>query len=214
MKAKIAILFLITALQSFAQAPASDRETIIADQSDSNSTLGHFTWGADLGTSIDMTANDMSSIDLTGYFGYKGAWIRFAGIGAGINSMISNSSRNYPIYAMLRTSFSPTPQLCFLDLRAGISVNNISTLPSQTGFYGSIGIGFTLAKGKKFSSHVILSYNYLPLRPVTVTYTKEMEVIGAEHSDETTPKFETVSVTDRISLPDIHYAALRIGCSF
>lgn len=149
------------------------------------SRLGHFAWGIDGGSSVDITCNDMTTIDLHAYFGYKGPWLNFLGAGAGINAMINNGSRCYPVYMMLRTSFCRQPQLCFLDLRAGVSFNSIMDNKSQTDFYGTLGVGFNLATGRKFSSHLIVSYNYMPLRHVET--------------------FDT---------PDLHYAAIRIGCSF
>lgn len=176
------------------------------------SNLGHFTWGADLGSSVDLTANDMTSIDIHGCFGYKGHWLKFAGVGAGINTMMSNASRCYPVYALLRTSFSSRPKLCFLDLRLGISINNILNYSSQTDFYGSIGLGVTLAKGKKFSSHLIISYNFLPTRPYTI-------LTEAPVTDSPGEVFEgdpvaTTTIATHHSFPDLHFAAVRIGCSF
>lgn len=130
------------------------------------SRLGHFAWGIDAGSSVDITCNDMTTIDLHAYFGYKGPWLNFLGAGAGINAMINNGSRCYPVYMMLRTSFCRQPQLCFLDLRAGVSFNSIMDNKSQTDFYGTLGVGLNLATGRKFSSHLIVSYNYMPLRHV------------------------------------------------
>ena len=37
-----------------------------------------FAWGADLGSSIDMSANDMSSIDLSLAFGMRRGWIELS----------------------------------------------------------------------------------------------------------------------------------------
>lgn len=189
-------------------SPAMAPEATVNPDSD----LGHFTWGADLGSSVDLTANDMTSIDLHGYFGYKGQWIRFAGVGAGINSMIGNSSRCYPLYTMFRTSFSSLPQLCFLDLRLGVSINNILNFSSQTDFYGSIGLGVTLAKGRKFSSHIIVSYNFMPIRPYTVYTEVPVTDSPGEEFEGETPAMTTVA--SKYSFPDLHFAAIRIGCSF
>ncbi len=176
------------------------------------SNLGHFTWGADLGSSVDLTANDMTSIDITGYFGYKNRWLRFLGIGAGINSMLGNASRCYPIYAMLRTSFSSRPQLCFLDLRGGISVNNILNYSSQTDFYGSVGLGITLAKGKKFSSHIIVSYNFSPIRPYIIR--TEVPVTDSPGEVFEGDPIQTTTIESSVSFPDLHFASIRIGCAF
>lgn len=176
------------------------------------STLGHFTWGADLGSSVDLTGNDMTSLDIHGCFGYKGPGVRLAGIGAGINSMMNNASRCYPVYAILRTSFTREPQLCFLDLRLGVSFNNILNYKSQTDFYGTIGAGITLAKGKKFSSHIIVSYNFMPIRPFKVYQTDNTPGRPSEDFEDT-PASPSTTVS-RISFPDLHFAAIRIGCSF
>lgn len=201
------------------QAPADSVLFVIPQENlateakvDKESTLGHFTWGADLGSSVDLTANDMTSIDLTGYFGYKNNWLRFLGVGASINSMLGNASRCYPLYAMLRTSFSSRPQLCFLDLRGGVSVNNILNHKSQTGLYGSIGLGITLAKGKKFSSHIIVSYTYIPTHPYTVlTEVPVTDSPGEVFEGDPTP---TTTIETRVSFPDLHFASIRIGCAF
>lgn len=189
-------------------SPAMAPEATVNPDSD----LGHFTWGADLGSSVDLTANDMTSVDLHGYFGYKGHWVRFAGVGAGINSMLGNASRCYPLYAMFRTSFSSQPQLCFLDLRLGASINNILNFSSQTNFYGSLGLGVTLAKGKKFSSHIIVSYNFMPTRPYTVYSEVPVTDSPGEVFEGETPA--TTTVASKYSFPDLHFAAIRIGCSF
>lgn len=178
--------------------------------------LGHFTWGVDAGSSVDLTANDMTSVNIDGYFGYKGSWLRFLGVGASIHTMISNSSRCYPVYGMLRTSFSKQNQLCFMDLRAGISFNNILTYPSRKDFYGTIGVGFTLAHGRKFSSHIILSYEFMPVgsytlfREVEETTAVPGEVFEGEESTTTSTRLEPY----RQTFPNLHYASIRIGCSF
>jgi hypothetical protein len=179
---------------------------------DPNYNLGHFTWGADLGSAIDLSANDMTSIDLHGYFGYKDRWLRFLGVGAGVNSMISNQSRCYPVYAMVRTSFSSKPQLCFLDARIGLSFNNIMAYQSQTDFYGTIGIGITLAKGRKFSSHIILSYTFMPLQPFYTAH--EVPITDSPGELFEGEEIKTVTSYEQEIFPDMHFASIRIGCSF
>lgn len=126
-------------------------------------SYSHFSWGADIGSSIDMTSQDMAAFDICAHFGYKSHFVRFAGIGAGIKSMVSNSSRSYPIYALFRSGFSSKPTLCFLDLKVGVSISDLHNTYSHTGLYGAIGLGFTLAKGKNFSSHITVGYEFIPL---------------------------------------------------
>lgn len=123
----------------------------------------HFSWGADAGSSVDMSATGMSAIDLNINVGYKGSYVRFLGLGAGITTMIENSSRLYPIYAQFRSSFAKRPRFCFLDLRAGAAFCNINDFATQVDFYGSLGLGITLAHSRRFSSHIILAYTFVPL---------------------------------------------------
>ena len=119
--------------------------TKAANNETNSMPIGNFTWGADIGSSIDISGNDMSSIDIDAYFGYKNAVIRTLGIGAGIKSAIGNSYTAIPVYAILRTSFTSKPTLCFLDLRLGYSFNTLTDDVNQNSFYGSAGLGFNLS---------------------------------------------------------------------
>ncbi|MCM1484560.1 MAG: hypothetical protein NC043_09515 [Muribaculaceae bacterium] len=122
--------------------------------------FSHFVWGAEAGGSIDMTTNDMSTLNLDAFFGYTNKWLNVAGVGAGIHMMVSNSCRSFPVYALLRTSFSSKPKLCFLDLRGGCVINNVDYDTTRTRLYLSPGVGFNLARGRSFTSYVTLSYEY------------------------------------------------------
>ena len=154
-----------------------------------DSRKGKFCWGLDAGSAIDMTGSDMSAVDLSGYFGYSGGYMRFAGAGAGIDMMVSSGSNVYPLYAIIRTDFSKRNRLVFMDLRGGVAFCNIEDFAQQCNPYGSLGVGVTLAKGKTFSSHVILSYNYTRLNDV--------------------------KTEERVfKLSDLQYACIRIGISF
>lgn len=128
----------------------------------------HFAWGAEIGGAADLTSNDMSTVNLDAYFGYRNSWIETIGIGAEVNMMLSNSVRAFPVYAMFRTSFSKRPQLLFMDLRAGVVFNNISTSSQQTSAYVSPGIGVNLAGGSTFQSYITLSYVYNGIDPFTL----------------------------------------------
>lgn len=120
-----------------------------------------FAWGGDVGSSIDMSEHNMSSLNISANFGMRWRWIRFFGVGAEAAAMVSSSYRSYPLYGIFRTDFSNRRQLLFADLRGGISLNYFEDNTSYTGIYGSAGMGITLAKGKNFSSHLILSYTYI-----------------------------------------------------
>lgn len=133
---------------------AADSEPDVA------SDKGVFAWGAEIGPSIDMGGDDMSTLNLHACFGYRNGWLKFAGIGAGIDVMMSNSSRSFPIYAIVRSSFSTKPKLLFGDLRVGIAYNQTAGIPDRANFYISPGLGIELARGRTFSSHLVLSYSY------------------------------------------------------
>ena len=181
--------YMATALSLlFCSAIATASETASADQG-KGIEHSHFAWGASIGSSIDMSGNDMSSIDLSAYFGYKGAGIQMAGIGASIDMAVNNGSRIFPVYAILRTNFRKRPSRCFMEAKAGCAFNNLYDHETQQGFYGSLGAGVNLATGRTFRSYVLLSYVYNHLRPY-----------GTE--EKTT------------SLSDLHLASISIGVSF
>ena len=138
----------------------------ITDPFISNGLLGHFTWGVDISSGVDLTSHDMTMTSLSACFGYKGSYFRFAGIGAEIISMMNNSSRCYPVYAMMRTSFTRNKSLCFLQAKAGITLNYLLDYKRQDNLYASLGIGFTLAHSRKFSSHAIIGAVVMPLKKV------------------------------------------------
>ena len=121
----------------------------------------HFAWGAEVGSTIDMSGNEMSSIDINAAFGLSYKWLSFAGIGAGANIMVSNSCHTYPIYAVLRTDFSKLVKVMFIDLRGGIALNYLDENICQTGGYISPSIGFNLASGATFRSYITVGYTYI-----------------------------------------------------
>lgn len=131
-----------------------------------------------------MTTHDMTNFSIGAEFGYKNRWLRFVGVGASIMSMMNNSSRCYPVYAMVRTSFSKYHKLCFLELRGGVSFNSILDSSHATGAYGSAGIGITMAHGRTFSSHVVLRAEVMPIKAsysdpsLDFSYTLALACIG------------------------------------
>lgn len=148
-----------------------------------------FTWGADVGGAIDMTGNDMSTINFDAAFGYRRGIVDFVGVGAGINMMVSNSNRSFPVYALIRSNFVTRPTLCFFESRIGCAFNNVADDQSQTSLYLSPGVGFNLAVSKHFKSYIVVSYVYNGMK----------------------------SYTDSESFHDIHglhSACVRLGISF
>ncbi len=154
-----------------------------------------FAWGAAFAGEVDMSGYDQSSIGMDGYFGMSVPGIQMLGLGIGMQVPVSDSQRRIPMFFIARTSFSTRPTLCFMDVRAGISSNDVGHEQWQTGEYASLGLGFNLARGKKFSSHLILSYSYYGRKPFHLD-------IG-EYED---PLY--------IRIRDLHLVTLRLGLSF
>jgi len=127
----------------------------------------HFTWGADIGSSIDLAGEDMSTFDIDVYFGYKGSWVRTAAVGAGIHKAFGNQYTFVPVYGMFRSSFRSRPSLLFFEMKLGYSFNTLSDSGSFGGAYGSVGLGINLAMSKRLQSHLILSYGYFTLNRAT-----------------------------------------------
>lgn len=128
----------------------------------------HFVWGAEVGGGIDLTSNDMSSVNLDAFFGYRNSWLDIAGVGAEVNMMVSNGVRAFPIYGILRTSFSPSYKILFMDLRAGVVINNINESDQQSRLYLSPSLGINLARGASFQSYITVGYVYNGMKSVTV----------------------------------------------
>lgn len=157
-------------------------------QTDSNKPLA-FAWGASLTSSVDLTGHERSNIGMDAYFGVKSPMIQILGIGAGLNIPISNSLHTLPVYLIARSNFRHRKSLCFADVRAGVSINDVSESKKQTVSYGSLGIGINLASSAKFTSHLILAYSYFG---------------GKNYTEDDT----------LIKVPDTHMATLRLGITF
>ena len=186
----LAILCLLMPCGAFAQETHAEsiEETPAADAVKSLNP-SHITWGLDVGASIDLGGNDMSTFDAEAMFGYRNSYIQAAGIGVGVRKAFGNEYTFIPLYAMVRTSFRNKPSLFFLDARAGYSFNTIADTGSQGGFIFSVGCGINLSLYKGIKTHIIVSYNYYGLKEAT---------------DASVPYKGN----------NIDYAALRIGVSF
>ncbi|MDE7153499.1 MAG: hypothetical protein K2O00_03500 [Muribaculaceae bacterium] len=185
---KLTILLMLLMAGSVMTLSAADKESR-TDIPSHHSKKSHFAWGADLSSSIDMTGNAMTSTNIGAYFGYRNSWFHLLGIGGDIHFMMSNSSRAIPVFAIAQTSFCSRPRLCFMDARVGISMNNYESMNTQTGFYGSLGVGVNLAHSSKFASHIVVGYSFIPR--------KDFESDGA-----------------MVHLEDLHFATVRIGVCF
>lgn len=118
-----------------------------------------FTWGLDVGSSIDLTAQDMSTINGDAYFGLRTPVTEVIGVGAGIHAMVGNNSFTYPLYAIVRTSFSRKPRLVFGEIRGGVALNTFfGASGTQIAFFLNPSVGFHLATGRTFRSYLAVGY--------------------------------------------------------
>ncbi len=147
------------AMASSANPQTAEPESIFP-QSSRPLWQSHFTWGVDVGTSIDLRGNDLSTIDADVMIGYKSNFIRTLGLGAGVHRAVSQKNTFYPLYLVFRSSFRNKPSLFFFNLRAGYAFSNLGTGVSRGGPSAAIGVGINLAMSKKFQSHILLSYCY------------------------------------------------------
>lgn len=146
-------------------------------------------WGASLTSSIDMSGHDMSTVGMDAYVGMRAPLIQILGLGAGINVPVSNSMHTMPFYIMARSNFRHKPSLCFMEAKAGVSVNDIAENKKQTGAYASVGLGINLASSAKFSSHLTLAYSYFGRK---------------DYAD----------AAAIVKVPSLHMATLRLGLTF
>lgn len=136
-----------------------DREAIFQGRTHSLA-FSHFTWGAEAGSSLDMTSHDLSSFDIDVLLGYKNSFLKMAGFGAGIHRSIHAGNNFIPVYAVIRTDFRNKPSPFFMNLQAGYSFNNIDGSSSSGNFYGAIGLGINLKQSRLAKSYVIASLAY------------------------------------------------------
>lgn len=129
-------------------------------QADSKAPRKGFTWGAEVGSGIDMGGDNMSTLNISALIGYRTSWINFAGIGLGIDMMMSNSCRSFPICGIIRSSFARDPKLFFAEMRAGVAMNQATNVPDRTNLFLQPGAGIYLATGNTFASYLMLSYTY------------------------------------------------------
>ncbi|MBD5308067.1 MAG: hypothetical protein HDS15_02125 [Bacteroides sp.] len=138
-----------------------------------------FAWGADVGGAVDMGSDGMSTVNIDAYCGLKCPYLEVAGIGAGINVPVNNSTRTFPIYGIIRSSMSRTPQKVFGELRAGCVVNDRTSGKSTCDFFCSPAIGFRLAYSATYSSYIALGYIYNGMHGKGYSDSEEIDINGA-----------------------------------
>ena len=160
-KLRPSILALLLGLFCF--IPAVGATTAIPENEnikDTGPTPNKFTWGVELGSSIDLSGYDTSTFDADIILGFRTRTIRTIGIGTGIHRAFGSDNTFVPIYAIINTSFRSAPAPCFFHCKIGYSFNTIGNSPTYGDVMASIGLGFNLAMRKKFQSHIIVGYGF------------------------------------------------------
>lgn len=165
---------------------AAQQERIIID----NHPRGRFRWGADVGTTIDMTGQGVSSYDISISLGFTRKWINFLGFGAKACFAVGNSARAYPLFLNFRTNFKNRPSVVFWDAKGGVALNYPGDNRSHIGAYVATGVGFYLARSATFSSHILVGYTFRQQDPAWTP------------ADADSP------------LKDLHMATFKIGVMF
>lgn len=116
--------------------------------------------GIELGSSIDMSSHDQSTIDIDIVTGFRNRALQTLGLGTGIYRSLGSKNTFIPVYVVCNTSFVSRPTLCFMHFKAGYSFNTIGNSPTFGGSSASLGLGFNLSASRNFTSHIILSYGF------------------------------------------------------
>ena len=132
----------------------TERESIFGNSPSLDKS--HFTWGAEFGSSIDLTGHDLSTFDLDVVLGYKNPVIKTAGLGVGIHRTVQGGNIFIPIYALVRTSFTSRPSICFFNAKLGYSFNTIEDSPMFGDLCSSLGCGVNLSQSRKAKTYIIV----------------------------------------------------------
>lgn len=139
-----------------------EREAIF-DTTDRSLANSHFTWGAEIGTSIDIAGYDLSTFDLDFNIGYKNSLFNSLGVSCGVHRNFHHGTYYVPFTAMTRVNLNPNNPWGFLQFNVGYSFNTVGETKSAGAFTFGTGIGFRLAYSRRFSSHVSVGYSYMRL---------------------------------------------------
>lgn len=120
----------------------------------------HFTWGADMGSSVDLSGHNLTTVDLNINFGYASPAIQILGVSMGLHRAFGSGNTFVPVCGILRTSFRSKPSRFFFNLKAGYSFNTIQDDNFKGGFQLSTGLGIILQRSRKIQSHIILGYGF------------------------------------------------------
>lgn len=149
-----------TLLEGKITDPAAPLRESLFPKASLNLLFSHFTWGAEIGCTIDLTSQNTSTFDVDAMFGYKNDYVKMAGIGAGIHRSFGADNLFVPVYVVFRSSFRKKPSLLFFSFKGGYSFNTIAESPIYGDVSASLGLGFNLTNRKSFKSHIVISWAF------------------------------------------------------
>lgn len=138
----------------------------------------HVAWGLEVGSSVDLTGNDLSTFDAHLFGGYSNRLFQVLGVGLGIHRSIGrryNKNLFIPIYGVVRTSFRTKPSRFFFTLKSGYSFNTVHNGASKGGFLISGSGGFVLTRSRILTSYISLGYGYYHINDATV-YSQNLDL--------------------------------------
>ena len=148
------------------RADVSTESAIIVEQT--NTPSRPFAFGVETGATMDFSGTETSHFDIDIYGGYRKGFIQTLGMGIGLHPSFAYNRTLIPIYAIFRCNFTEGRSLCFADVKAGMSINELSSDTHNTGIYASAGIGFNLLQNRRFKIHAIASYSYTQIVPFDI----------------------------------------------
>lgn len=149
-------------LERSAEAPLEPQKPAGKDKPQMPAQKVHFAWGADLGASVDMSGQDMTTFDVAIQLGIRRGWLNFFGVGTQVNMAISNPTRIYPVFVLFRTNFTDRPTRCFWEIKGGINITPTDGEEHyRNGAYASTGLGINLAASTRFKSYLVLGYTFI-----------------------------------------------------
>lgn len=171
------VVFITSAITSYAQdievrqnvptgLPRNESVTnnaVVVEQV--NTPTRPFAFGVEAGATMDFSGTESSHFDIDIYGGYRKGLIQTLGLGIGFHPSFANNRTFIPIYALFRCNFKEGRSLCFADVKAGMSINELSSSKHFTGAYGSVGIGFNLLQNHRLKTHAIIGYNITQITP-------------------------------------------------
>lgn len=124
-----------------------------------------FAFGIEAGATIDFGGTDSGCYDIDIFGGYRKGVVQLAGLGIGLHPSFNHGRRFIPIYAIFRCNFKEGRSLCFADIKAGMSINDLNKKTNNTGAYASAGIGFNLYQNRRLKTYAIIGYSFTQIVP-------------------------------------------------